>query len=357
MFWHAAMALDSWDYLWATVAVWLFSLFGRLFAKIKSPGLKGAEATLEDIDGEVLKISIPAFEIMSWKPGQHVFLRFPTLAPLDNHPFTVASSCDETYVTDKHGRNSRTPMMFLIRPHDGMTKSLMRLAGQDSERATRQVVVDGPYGGYGGKLELRFDQIILVAGGTGITAVLPLLTDLSRKIGRERTVLKEIKLIWAVKNKRALSWVRRELQYALATAPAGAVTISYYITSENSTSETSSLNGFVSSGNGDLEKGSPHVPVGQKFLQIHEKNHNFGPGVFGRPILSQIIPVSLKLQRTCLIGKSLPRFQPRVKKLIEQGCGPKGMNQDLSNAAAASQKRVISGELQEVALHTETFGW
>jgi hypothetical protein len=33
------------------------------------------------------------------------------------------------------------------------------------------------------------------------------------------------------------------------------------------------------------------------------------------------------------------------------------MNQDLSNAVASCQKKVLSGEIQEVALHTETFGW
>ena len=39
------------------------------------------------------------------------------------------------------------------------------------------------------------------------------------------------------------------------------------------------------------------------------------------------------------------------------GCGPTDMSRDLSNAVAACQSKVLSGEIQEVALHTETFGW
>jgi hypothetical protein len=43
--------------------------------------------------------------------------------------------------------------------------------------------------------------------------------------------------------------------------------------------------------------------------------------------------------------------------LIELGCGPESLKIDLSNAVASSQKRVLSGQLQEIALYTETFGW
>ena len=37
------------------------------------------------------------------------------------------------------------------------------------------------------------------------------------------------------------------------------------------------------------------------------------------------------------------------------GCGLEGMKTDLSNAMASSQKRVLEGQLQEFALHTESF--
>jgi hypothetical protein len=39
------------------------------------------------------------------------------------------------------------------------------------------------------------------------------------------------------------------------------------------------------------------------------------------------------------------------------GCGPESMKIDLANAVAALQKKVLGRGLQEIALHTESFGW
>jgi len=45
------------------------SLFGRVVMKFKTPLFKGAEATLKEIDGENLKISILVMEGMNWTLG------------------------------------------------------------------------------------------------------------------------------------------------------------------------------------------------------------------------------------------------------------------------------------------------
>lgn len=333
IFWHAGQELDSWDYLWATLAVWLFSLVGRVIIKFKTPSLTGVDATVQDLDGEMLKVSIPAFEQINWRPGQHVFLRFPTIAPLDNHPLTIASACNETYVTGEDGSTTRRPLVFYVKSKDGITKTLMKIAQQNHIERTAKVLVEGPYGGHDTQMELAYEHIILVAGGSGVTSVLPLLTELSRKIGRERNVLKEIRFIWAVRSKHAINWVQDQLQEALDAAP-GAITIDYYVTSENGSSETTS-----SLRKSDIENGVERV-TDEKLVQAPTKKRRFGEGKFGRPILKEIIPAALKFERTWVVG-----------------CGPTGMNEDLSNAVASSQRRILRGELQEVKLRTETFGW
>ena len=38
-------------------------------------------------------------------------------------------------------------------------------------------------------------------------------------------------------------------------------------------------------------------------------------------------------------------------------CGPESLKIDASNACASAQRKVLKGEVEEVALHTETFGW
>jgi predicted ferric reductase len=266
--------------------------------KLKVPTLNSIDARLEVLDGEMLKISIPTFEHLSWKPGQHVFLRFPGIAPLDNHPFTIANTCDEIYVTAKDGRTTRRPMEFLVKPKNGITKTLMRLAENGSHQ-TLKTYIEGPYGGHHSNMELAYEHVILVAGGSGITSLLPLLTDLAKKVGRRGTVLKEIRLIWAVKHKHAVTWIHDQLQEVIATAP-GAVTIDYYITSENGTSETSSIS------SGDVERAVTLVAEGEKLVQVHDKRHDFGEGNFGRPNLKQLIPAALKFERTWVVGRSHP---------------------------------------------------
>lgn len=38
-------------------------------------------------------------------------------------------------------------------------------------------------------------------------------------------------------------------------------------------------------------------------------------------------------------------------------CGPESLKNDLLNSCTASQKRVLSGDMQELAMHLECLGW
>lgn len=172
----------------------------------------------------------------------------------------------------------------------------MKITQQQPGRKMK-VLVEGPYGGHNQNLELAYESVILVAGGSGITAVLPLLTHLSRKIGRRNTVLKEVKLVWAVKQKHSISWVQKELAEALAAAP-GSVTIDYYVTSEGNTSSSSSLHSQ------DIENGMRRTSMaGEKLVEIHQPSRDFGPGTFGRPAFRELFPCILGQPRTYVIGK------------------------------------------------------
>jgi predicted ferric reductase len=59
---------------------------------------------------------------LHWRPGQHVFLRFPNVSILDHHPFTIASA---------EGGNLRSVstkkmlnMSFFVRSHGGFARRL-----------------------------------------------------------------------------------------------------------------------------------------------------------------------------------------------------------------------------------------
>lgn len=282
MFWHVGKELDSPSYLWATVGVWAFSILARFLTKLKSNNLNGAEARIEEVDEGMLKMSIKTKEV-SWKPGQHVFLRFPELSLLDNHPFTIASSFNGTYLEDSNGNTTAELMKFLIRPYDGVTRKLAKHAGTSTK-----AYIDGPYGSHE-KLADRYENVILVAGGSGISAMLPHLSYLARKLGKRSCVTKKVTLIWAVKTAGALKWIEEDLEEILEMAPEGSVHIEYFVTCEKSS--------------GQLDEKEEESSIGlKKGVEAHTRRHNLGKGKFGRPDFASMIPEIL-LERSCILGR------------------------------------------------------
>ncbi|KAI9809847.1 MAG: hypothetical protein M1825_000280 [Sarcosagium campestre] len=377
MFWHASNLGDSWAYLWATVAIWLFSIVGRIFYKnsafnIKTPWLEGFPSTVHQLPGDVVKLQVFVPSSYTWRPGQHCFLRLPALSILDNHPFTIASApthASSSSATEKpHDEEDANTLSFLIRAHDGFTRKLLNhSASTDEAISPVRTFVDGPYGGLTRKIERAYDSVVLVGGGSGITASVAWLLHLVKHVRADNADdsfagLKHIKLVWIVRQRVHLQWVEEELTHAKEVAPSGTISFEFYVTDSMHTIPEATLarnakdiDGRSSSSDSQDVVGpeKPHVggttavtPVIEEpaeQLSLHrlasrvdaEKNIRLG-----RPDLAQVLPTLLLAPRTCVLG-----------------CGPESMKIDLSNAVARAQKRVLNGELREVALYTETFGW
>lgn len=99
-------------------------------------------------------------------------------------------------------------MTLLIRSASGLTQKLRnhlcaRQAAGKGE--TIPVLLDGPYGGLEGELGI-YEHAVLIAGGTGITFVLPVLEDLVEKMALEpeKTVCKSVELVWSVRSEGEL---------------------------------------------------------------------------------------------------------------------------------------------------------
>jgi NAD(P)H-flavin reductase len=59
------------------------------------------------------------------------------------------------------------------------------------------VFLDGPFGGVHNDLSI-YEHVVLIAGGTGITFVMPVLQDLIRKMKAD-CVCKSIQVLWSVR--------------------------------------------------------------------------------------------------------------------------------------------------------------
>ncbi|EKG19703.1 Ferric reductase NAD binding protein [Macrophomina phaseolina MS6] len=93
-----------------------------------------------------------------------------------------------------------TTLTFWARPRNGWTRRLRdSCTAAPSHSLTPYVLLEGPYGRR--KPLHSFDTVILVAGGTGIAAVVPYILDhAARSSGsRGKTVTSKMRLVWASK--------------------------------------------------------------------------------------------------------------------------------------------------------------
>ncbi|KAH9829724.1 putative ferric-chelate reductase (Fre2) [Teratosphaeria destructans] len=210
---------ETWIYI--AFAIWAFDRLIRVM-KLSSNGIKRGQITV--IDDDYVRLDVPGVA----SAGGHAYLYFPTLSwrIWENHPFSVTggflpqasgaaarspSEVPPTYVTsatksmadkestddspDRSGDSSSAQMdpsaptdiglTFFIRTGSGITSRLRH-------RVTLPVLVEGPYQAshYAGEIA-TYPNILCIAGGVGITAVVSVLASHAR--GRR-------KLYWSVRS-------------------------------------------------------------------------------------------------------------------------------------------------------------
>ena len=159
---------------------------------------------------------------IKWKPGQHVFLGYQSISPLQQHPFCISSI------------PSDGKLEFLIKAHQGGTRKLYLHAKKHSGLPTSRELlkrdgipaeIDGPYGNM--RPLHQFDSIVFLAGGTGATFTTPLLRDLvgqwKQAAGKSRgrfkvphgLIHRRLRYIWVVKLGTQLDWFSEGLGRAL----------------------------------------------------------------------------------------------------------------------------------------------
>lgn len=213
----------SYGYIWACVGIFFLDRVLRalvtLWANISllhrgRQGLWANKATLTPLPGNVTRMTIDR-PVISWKPGQHMFLSCHAVVPLQTHPFTASSL------------PSDGKLEFLVQAQRGGTRRFHRWASKsqrlpDSENVAsaqrKYVGIEGPYGSH--RPLQQFDSVVLFAGSTGATFTMPLMRDIVQRWRDEpsRTATKRIKFVWVIKSKDRLCWFEDQLRQALRDA-------------------------------------------------------------------------------------------------------------------------------------------
>ena len=230
LFWHTKNFLLSWDYLYATVAIFVFCYVLRAFnlnwlKPWRISFMVGDEAAIQIMTENAIKITIPTQ--MRWKPGQYVYLRMPGISFLENHPFTITSLCSEDFPSE-YGEQFRD-CVLVFRPYGGFTRKVLETAIEKGPYHTYRAFLDGPYGGMRRDLA-AFDTCILIAGGSGITSLMSQLLNLIKRMRDGKAITKKIVVVWALKRLEAMDWFREELRICRDSAPPESVTCKFFVT-------------------------------------------------------------------------------------------------------------------------------
>jgi ferric-chelate reductase len=304
--WHVYGIENAEAYIWGTLGFWALQMLYRLLVKTtlrpNEYSFKSKEATLTRYPNNAFEVSIAikSKNEFNWRPGQHIFIRFVTgIHTLDNHPFSILT-------TPVQGTSQ---LKLVVRSQRGLTKKLYKMI--DDKSLKLRCYIDGPYGGMA-RDPLSFDKLILVASGTGITATFPFLQFVAQNLDNPSNRVRRVEFIWIVGSVESLSWIQNELDRVLELVQYEHVfDIKIFITN---------------SAEGELK---------------NEQSKN------GITIFNSFKPdLEIYLEQTQLMNKTAVICSGTSS--LQKHCG---------SACSKLQQHVLNGEVEEVYMHSENFGW
>jgi Ferric reductase NAD binding domain/FAD-binding domain len=227
---HTALVSAS---VWLNIAVlaWISEILVRIL-KTKRSGflkLKPSFGTLTSF-GTVMRLDVFAPPHISVSPGDFVYIRFPSVRFLENHPFSVIkgvrSKVKRYHYALSTTENERSPILqystgdwygshfdagsslpkeytklsFIIRPYAGLTKALHQLVKNTDQLQPIPIstYIEGPY-----KQSHRVDRyshLYFMAGGVGISFTFPYLLEAQEHQQRlSGSTAASIRFVWIIK--------------------------------------------------------------------------------------------------------------------------------------------------------------
>ncbi|KAK9454019.1 ferric reductase NAD binding domain-containing protein [Dipodascopsis uninucleata] len=242
-----------WKYMWAAIGCWAGEHALRIFRIISFGPFIKAEA--KSVSG-ASQITIKPTIKWNFKPGQHVYLYVFRFNIWESHPFTVMPGRDGSYA-------------LMLKPEQGMTKKLHnRLKSRLEGKTTFNVWVEGMYGE--SHPVHRFDTLVLLAGGVGITCIAAYALDAIKNSKRQHVILH-----WVVREESWTNWIKDQLEDIISS---NAVEVHLYVTGERPLSESDSDGKESTSENG----GSISLNLDKEGKMPYEVS-------YGRPVIGSLL--------------------------------------------------------------------
>ncbi|KAK8240493.1 ferric reductase NAD binding domain-containing protein [Phyllosticta capitalensis] len=270
LWWHIHGEYMSPIYIYLSVGLWVASALLRMTHRnqaFRKGQPLGFPTTIEALPGKMTRVTVRVPQSVTWKPGQHAFMRIPGISLKDNHPFSIASipAANDPLLP---GPKKANELVFLVGERKGFTHKLAERARSDHTSITfsekhkhgdmesqrphtatsLRTLIDGPYGDHLGPIHRLYDSVVLVASGTGIASTLPWASHLAAQMalahatGSHDCRVRDIRLVWIVRQAEQLAWIREELDAAvsMAAASSGSLVVDVYVTRGSDASASAS---------------------------------------------------------------------------------------------------------------------
>ncbi|KAF2263384.1 hypothetical protein CC78DRAFT_273887 [Lojkania enalia] len=289
-------------------------------------------------------------------------------------------------------RTNRRSSVSSFPPRDEITENKIKLIAQKAgKQPSFRTIIDGPYGTHHRPLHKIYDTVLCVAGGSGITASLPHILDLTQRLKNQRKdeVLstKRIHLVWIIRDAEWVSWIENELNTAIRnirehpSPNACSFTIDIFVTRSAALAESASPSESELSPVSTMDPKTTLPFLGETFAVLGDPEKDAVPlPAKPRPILRRLNGeknifddevhfgiINGEGHTSRGVSVAMHHCRPLVRDVVESyisgdraivlGCGPPSLSAELSQTAAALQQRVWKGEMSELKLDIETFGW
>ncbi|TXT08893.1 hypothetical protein VHUM_03021 [Vanrija humicola] len=352
MLWYHVKIFDgSYNpWLYACIGLWSFDRLLRIVRIVvlsfRTVSGQNTVATMTGGSEGLIRMSINSSVRINPKPGSYYFLYSPrSIKPWENHPFTLAS-WDQT--------EAGTTLHFLFAPQAGWTRSMQKRIAKVSDgvapSTSMRVLLEGPYGH--DHPVTSYENILLVAGGSGITALLPYVFALQNEPAPRHA--RHVTVVWVVRN---ANYAADVLAKELAPKYTQGIDIQVHVSREEGATASDVIDRLpgdvaaeVESDDGSSPQESPvnEKPVGGAGKE-HDDSDSDGEGHLrirsGRP------------EMDTLVGRGVSQLIG-AERLAVLGCGPAGMMDDLRRAVVT---RYGTGEGQvsgsTIEYFEEAFMW
>ncbi|KAI2623816.1 ferric reductase NAD binding domain-containing protein [Xylaria nigripes] len=270
------------------------------------------------------------------KPGKHCFIWLPGIRAFETHPFTIVAT---------------EPVELVISKNSGFTKALYEYA-LANPGGKLKASFDGPYGTFPDPT--TYDKVVMIAGGSGATFTLGLVTNMMKRLAPESHM--QVEFIWVVRDQENVSWFTRYLKDIMSHESAHKIMMKLHLTrlaptpTSNSAGREKEYPEFTAPNTAE----SSRAPSEKDLVRdvsvrgVSEKDSEPAltidglnlPFVHGRPDIEFSVRKAI-----ASLGND--------KRILVAACGPTKLIDTVRDTTA----KCISVGGPSVELHCEQFGW